>query len=82
MDIDVVGACANTSDAGANCETGALGLSTVVSGSDGACSCARWFMERERETTAKVCCDMMRAHEQCGLVGWRILFDNTSTAIS
>ena len=27
----VVGACANTSDAGANCETGTLVLSTVVS---------------------------------------------------
>ena len=38
MDIDVVGACANTSDAGANCETGTLKLSTVVSDTDGACS--------------------------------------------
>ena len=30
MDIDVVGACAHTSDAGANCETETLGLSAVV----------------------------------------------------
>ena len=66
MDIDVVGACADTSDAGVNCETGTLGLSTVVSDTDGACSCACWFMERE--TTAEVCCDMMCAREQCGLI--------------
>ena len=30
----------------------------------------------------EVCCDMMCAHEQCGLIEWRILFDNTGTAIS
>ena len=47
MDIDLVGARADTSDAGANCETGTLGLSTVVSGTDGACSCACWFVERD-----------------------------------
>ena len=39
MDIDV--------DAGANCETGTFGLSTVVSDTDGACFCAYWFMERQ-----------------------------------
>ena len=51
MDIDVVGACANTSDAGANCETGTLGLSTVVSDSDGACSCLLFYGERQLSGT-------------------------------
>ena len=30
----------------------------------------------------EVCCDMMRAHEQRGLIEWRILLGNTGTAIS
>ena len=47
MDIDVVGVCADTSDADANCETGTMGLSTVASGTNGACSCACWFLERD-----------------------------------
>ena len=29
----------------------------------------------------KICCDMMRAHEQCGLIDWRNLFDNTSVPV-
>ena len=38
---------ADTSDADANCETETLVFSTVVSGTDGAYSCACWFVERD-----------------------------------
>ena len=55
-ELDVVGVCADTSDADANCETGTVGLSTVVSITNGACSCACWFMERDSGV------DLLRHH--------------------
>ena len=46
--------------------------------------CRRWFLVLMvpalvpvglwRETTVKVCCDMMCAHEQCGFMEWRFFF--------
>ena len=33
-------------------------------------------------THEEVCYDMMCAHERCGLIEWRFVFGNTSTAIS
>ena len=57
--LDVVGVCADTSDADANCETGTVGLSTVVSGTNSACLCLLVYGERQRRGSIATSCAFM-----------------------